>query len=115
MIGQTMLYATSTIFLLSFFWMLFMALSIVQRLRLARIERQEAGIRPRSSHSATTKHFLVYVHSPLEEMQAWHSKIFDKPERVPSPHVLPMRYHQTLLFADELADTHPNPTLSKAS
>ena len=90
-------------------------MSFVQRLRVARVERQELGIRPRTSKSATTKHFLVYVHSPLEEMQAWHNKIVDKPERILSPNALPMRYHQTLLFADELGDTHPNPALSKAS
>ena len=115
MIGHAMLYLTSTIFLLSFFWMLFMALSVVGNLRQARMERIEMGVRPRSSKAATSKHFLVYVHSPLEELQAWHARIVDKPERVPSPNTLPMRYHQTLLFADELGDTRPNPTLSKAS
>jgi hypothetical protein len=111
-----MLYATTYIFLLGFFWLLFMGVSVLQVMRQARVERQEAGIKPLSNKSATTRHFLAYVHSPLDEMQAWHNhKPAERHERIPGPLVLPLRYQQTLLFADELGDTHPNPALSKAS
>jgi hypothetical protein len=112
-----MLYATSTIFLFSFFWILFMALSVVHRLRQIRLERLESSIPPqRSVKSETTKHFLAYVYSPLDEMQSWHGKGLDKSERhATGPIVLPLRYPQTLLFADDLGETHPNPTLSRAS
>jgi hypothetical protein len=115
MIGQIMLYLASTIFLLCFFWVLCIALSIVGNLRQSRMERIELQVRPRSSKAATNKHFLVYIHSPLDELQSWHARMIEKPERVPSPLALSMRYHQTLLFADDLGDTHPNPSLSKAS
>jgi hypothetical protein len=110
-----MLYLASTIFLLCFFWLLCIALSIVGNLRQSRMERLELTLRPRSSKAATHKHFLAYLYSPLDELQSWNTRIVEKPERVPSAHMLPVRYHQTLLFADDLADTHPNPTLSKAS
>ena len=109
-----MLYATTYIFLLSFFWLLFIALAVLQMLRQARVEREEAGNQALSGKHAATKHFLAYVHSPLDEMQAWHHNRNDKSERVPGSLLLPLRYQQTLLFADELGDTHPNPAL-KAS
>jgi hypothetical protein len=112
-----MLYATTYIFLLSFFWLLFMGLAVLQVMRQARLERQEAGTQTLSGKHAATKHFLAYLHSPLDEMQAWHhSKPSEKGERIPAgPLVLPLRYQHTLLFADDLGDTHPNPALSRAS
>jgi hypothetical protein len=109
-----MLYAMTYIFLLSFFWLLLIGLSLLQIMRQNRLERAEAGVQPLSGKYAASKHFLAYVHSPLDEMQAWHHHKNEKAERVPGPLVLPLRYQQTLLFADELGDTHPNPAL-KAS
>lgn len=115
MIGQTMLLTSTYILVLGFFWLLFMSMALVHRLRQQRLERIESGIlRPQSKDSAA-KQFLRYVHSPLDEMQAWHqAKPQDKGERIPGPMIFPLRYQQTLLFADDLADTHPNPAL-KAS
>ena len=110
-----MLYAITYSLILSFFWLLLIGISLLQIMRQNRLERAEAGIQPLSSKVATSKHFLAYVHSPLDEMQAWHHQKNEKSERIPAgPLVLPLRYQHTLLFADELGDTHPNPAL-KAS
>lgn len=115
MTGSIMLFMMSNIFILSFFWLLFLGLSVGHRLRQLRLERQELGILPSPSKNMGMKHLLAYIHSPLDEMQIWHSqKAQEKPERIPGPTVLPMRYRQTLLFADDLGETHPNPR-TKAS
>lgn len=115
MMGQTMLLTSTYILVLGFFWLLFMSMAVVHRLRQARLERIESGITYQDSKNSASKQILRYVHSPLDEMQAWHNaKPQDKAERIPGPMIFPLRYQQTLLFADELADTHPNPAL-KAS
>jgi hypothetical protein len=105
--GQVVLLSYSYIWILIFFWLLFLGLSLGHRLRQARIERLEASILPSPNRNVTMKHLLAYVYSPLDEMQIWHSKNTIEP--VPGQLILPMRYPQTLLFADDLAETHPNP------
>jgi hypothetical protein len=109
-----MLFAYSYTFVLSFFWILLVALSVVHRMRQERLERLELAFVPAASPNAPIKHLLAYVHSPLDEMQAWHHKQQDKPERIPGPSVLPLRYRQTLLFGDDLGETQRNPKI-KAS
>lgn len=108
-----MLFAYSYTLVLSFFWLLLVALSVAHRMRQNRLERLELGVVP-AVNQAPVKHLLAYIHSPLDEMQAWHHKQQEKPERIPGPSVLPMRYKQTLLFGDDLGETQRNPNI-KAS
>jgi hypothetical protein len=105
--GQFMLLTYSYTMILIFFWILFLGLSLGHRLRQVRIERQETDVISSVNKNVTIKHLLAYVHSPLDEMQTWQSK--HPVEHLPGQTVLPIRYRQTLLFADDLAETHPNP------
>jgi hypothetical protein len=109
MMGQFILLTYSYIIVLLFFWALLLALSFGHILRQSRMERQELLVLVSPSHkNVSSKHLLAYIHSPLDEMQAWQSK----PEKIDQQLgqiMLPMRYRQTLLFADDLAETSPNP------
>ena len=108
MMGQFILLSYSYTVILLFFWALFLALSFGHILRQSRMEQQELRIFPSLNKTVTSKHLLAYVQSPLDEMQAWHSKP-EKAEQRLGQTMLPMRYRQTLLFADDLAETTPNP------
>jgi hypothetical protein len=114
MTGQIMLFAYSYTFILGFFWILMIAISVVHRLRQERLERLELAFVPVNKQNAAMTHLLAYVHSPMDEIEAWHYKAQEKPERIPGPSVLPMRYRQTLLFGDDLGETERNPRI-KAS
>ena len=108
MMGQFILLSYSYILVLLFFWTLLLGLSFGHIMRQARLEREEARIFVSTQKTVTNKHLLAYVDSPLDEMQAWQSKP-EKAEQRLGQTMLPMRYRQTLLFADDLAETSPNP------
>src|SRR5262245_3502731 len=108
MMGQILLLTYSYIVILLFFWALLLALSFGQMLRESRMARQELLVFVSPNKNVSSKHLLAYVPSPLDEMQAWHSKP-EKAEQRLGQTMLPMRYRQTLLFADDLAETTPNP------
>ena len=95
-------YGVATLFLMN----LISGIGIVTYLRRKRLERQEITA---TSHPEALRQKLYMVHSPLDEVQTWSSRATQVAAKVPSdthstPAVLPVRYQQTLLYADK-----PNP------
>lgn len=96
-------YGVATLFLMT----LIGGIGVVTYLRRKPLERQQIAA---ASHPEALRQKLYMVQSPLDDVQTWNSQLSHLAttyirQPTPRPTALPVRYQQTLLYADNM----PNP------
>jgi hypothetical protein len=98
-------YGTAIVFLMC----LTAGISMVTVLRRLRLEKQQIHA---TSHPQAIRQKLYLVHSPMDDMQRWNTNAKPAAIRetatithIPThPPTVPVRYQQTLLYADSVSD-----------